>query len=49
MERVGGYQSWLLLNEDARAYDDVMIILEGEADAKRVQELEERLKASRGH
>ena len=39
-EFVGGYQSYLALCEDARAYDDVLIIMaakhQGEAKAARI-------------
>lgn len=39
-EFVGGYQSYLALCEDARAYDEVLIIMagkqQGEAKAQRI-------------
>lgn len=41
-EFVGGYASYLALLEDARAYDDVLLIMagkaEGEAKARRVEQ-----------
>ena len=41
-EFVGGYTSYLALLDDARAYDDVLIIMagkaEGEAKARRIEE-----------
>jgi len=40
MDRVGGYLGYLALLEDARAYDDVLIVLAGEADAARIRALE---------
>lgn len=36
---VGGYESYRLLLEDARAYDDVMIAMAGEADAQKIRKL----------
>ena len=42
MDRVGGYLDYLALEGDARAYDDVLIVLRGESDARRIQELEAR-------
>lgn len=36
MEKAGGYLDYVALCEDARAYDDVLIILAGEADAGRI-------------
>lgn len=48
MDRVGGdYGSYLALCEDAQAYDDVLIAMEGEADARRWMEMERERKASR--
>lgn len=48
MDRVGGYLSYLALCEDARAYDDVLDAMAGEADARRMEELERKSKAGRG-
>ena len=43
MDRVGGFDSYLaLLQEDARAHDDVLIVLAGEFEARRIRELEVR-------
>lgn len=42
MDRVGGYLAYAALCEDARAYDDVLIAMAGEADAQRVVELERK-------
>ncbi len=41
MDRVGSdYGSYLALCEDARAYDDILIAMHGEADAAKVRRLE---------
>lgn len=45
MDRVGGYLAYLALLEDDRAYDDVLMALEGEADASRVLKLEAEARA----
>lgn len=42
MDRVGGYLAYLALLLDARAYDDVVAALEGEADARRLAEFERK-------
>ena len=42
MDRVGGYLAYLALLEDARAFEDVTIVLRGEADAARIMELKAR-------
>lgn len=42
MDRVGGYESYLRLLEDARAYEDVLSALSGEADASRIRDMESR-------
>lgn len=47
MDRVGGYEAYLALLEDARAYDDVLIAIAGEADAYRMLELEAKAKGGR--
>lgn len=47
MDRVGGYTAYLALCEDARAYDDIMLAMHGEADAARVLELERKSKGGR--
>jgi len=50
MDRVGGYAGYLALIEDARAYDDVLIAMEGAVDAQNVSALEAELQANvRGH
>jgi hypothetical protein len=36
MDRVGGYLAWQALCEDARAYDDILAVMAGEADAERI-------------
>lgn len=47
MQFVGGYASYEALLQDARAYDDVRIALDGVEDAKTVAALEARLRAAR--
>lgn len=42
MDRVGGYLSYVALCEDARAYEDVLTVMAGEADAAKVLELQRR-------
>ena len=42
MDRVGGFDSYQLLIEDARAYDDIVIELMGRAKAARIQDLQRR-------
>ena len=37
MDRVGGYSGYLALCDDVRAYDDVLIAMQGEAEAQRIQ------------
>lgn len=39
MRKVGGYNDWLALCEDAHAYELVECVLSGEADAARIQAL----------
>ena len=34
MDRAGGYVSYLALCEDARAYDDLLIVMQAEASAR---------------
>lgn len=36
MDRVGGYLGYLALCEDARAYDDVLIVMQAESSAARL-------------
>lgn len=40
MDRVGGYLGYLALCEDARAYDDVLIVMRSEAQANKLAALE---------
>lgn len=40
MQHVGGYLNLLALEEDAAAYDDVLIVLAGESDAARIRAME---------
>lgn len=40
MDRVGGYDAYLALCEDVRAYEDVLIAMQGEGEAHRLQEAE---------
>lgn len=47
MDRAGGYASYLALCEDARAYDDVVIALDGEYQAQQIRAAEARLAAER--
>ena len=42
MDRVGGYLAYRALVDDARAYEDICIVLAGEADARRIADLETR-------
>jgi len=37
MDRVGGYLSYLALLQDARAYEDVVLALRGEAQAQKIE------------
>lgn len=46
MDRVGGYLSYLALLGDERAYDDVVIAINGDEDFKRIFEM--RRKAGGG-
>lgn len=39
MKYVGGYQAYRLLLEDARAFDDVLLALQGEAEAERIKRM----------
>lgn len=40
MDRVGGYLGYVALLEDARAYDDVLIALRAEAQARKLAAME---------
>lgn len=40
MDRVGGYDALKLLEQDARAYEDVLIVMQGEAEARKIAEME---------
>lgn len=42
MDRVGGYLSFRALETDLRAYDDVLIAMQGEAQASHIREMEAR-------
>lgn len=44
MDRVGGYLDYLALCEDARAFDDVLAAMNGEADAARIVKVEQEAK-----
>ena len=43
MDRVGGYLDYLALLEDARAYEDVLTAMAGEADAALILRQERKL------
>ena len=45
MDRVGGLPAYRELLADARAYDDVLIAMMGEAEAERIRDLERRAHA----
>lgn len=40
MDRCGGYAGYALLREDARAFEDVLIVMAGEHDAEVIRRLE---------
>lgn len=40
MDRVGGYLAYVELLADGRAYDDVLIAMQGEAEAGRLRQME---------
>jgi len=42
MDRAGGYASYRMLLLDARAYDDVLIVLQAEAEAARIEAMKAR-------
>lgn len=42
MDRVGGYLAYLALLDDERAFEDVVIAMNGEDDARRIVELERK-------
>ena len=42
MKFVGGYEAYRELEQDVRAYEDVLIAIAGEADARRIFELEQK-------
>ena len=44
MEKVGGYESLLLLEEDANAYEDVLLWMRAEAQAHRETQRRNRRK-----
>lgn len=37
MKYAGGFESYRALLEDARAYDDVIVMMMGEADGERIR------------
>lgn len=41
MDRVGGYAAYSALEEDARAYEDVVLAILGEAEAERWKAIRE--------
>lgn len=41
MDRVGGYAAYEALEQDARAYEDVVLAILGEAEAERWKRLKE--------
>lgn len=45
MRYVGGYESYLALQEDERALEDVELVMMGEADAAKITELKRGSKA----
>lgn len=47
MDRVGGYAAYRELLADARAYDDVVVAIQGEAEAARLRRL--KAQAERGN
>lgn len=48
MDRVGGdIRSYWALRADARAYDDVLTVMAGEADAARIAQMQARAAAAR--
>lgn len=48
MDRVGGFGDYLLLAEDARAFEDVLIAIAGEGEARRIAKLEREAGRGRG-
>lgn len=44
MDRAGGYLAYLALCEDTRAYEDVVVVLNGEADARTILAQEAKAK-----
>lgn len=53
MDRAGGYGDYLMLQEDARAYEDVLLVLEGESEAAKIRQMKAkservRMEAARG-
>lgn len=42
MDRVGGYEGYQALLQDASAFDDVVTALQGEGDAERIRAAERR-------
>lgn len=44
MDRAGGYLAYRALLEDARAYDDLLLVMEGEYEAARIRKLQARTK-----
>lgn len=45
MRYVGGYGDLLALEEDCRAYDDVLLAMGGEAEAMNIAEMQRKAKA----
>lgn len=42
MDRVGGFDAYTALCEDARAYEDVLLVLRGEADAAKWERMKNK-------
>lgn len=44
MDRVGGYLDYLALLQDSRAYDQIIVALNGESDASEIRRQQQRAK-----
>lgn len=47
MDRVGGFIAYRELCSDARAYDDVVLVMNAEAEAQRILQLKQKAEARR--
>lgn len=43
MDRVGGFLAYKALEQDMKAYEDVVTVIQGESDAAKIMEMERKV------